>query len=82
MGAPILVQHCVLVVRCGLASRPERRVCLEQDPVLAAVFPQIMLWQQRMKLDLVHSRYNGPGFAELLEVGDRPICNSNGTDFA
>lgn len=93
MGAPVKFQYgqletasnhnklCVGVIR-KLTSRSKWRICFEQDAEVVAIFSQFVLRKKRMQLDLVHGWDDRPCFAQLLQVRDRPVGDSNGLDLA
>lgn len=65
-----------------LTSRSKRRVGFEEDTLLLAPLLQLVLGKERVQFNLVDSGHNLPCLSELLEVGDRPVGNTNSLDLA
>jgi hypothetical protein len=50
--------------------------------MLGAPFAELMLREQRVKLNLVDSRNDGPSLFKLLKIRDRPVGYTNSLDLA
>jgi len=55
----------------------ERAVRLEQDALVLAVLLELVLRVERVELNLVDGRNDGPSFGELLDVGYGKVADAD-----
>lgn len=78
----MLLCHVIdcLILEQRRACAAQRAVCSDVDALLLAQIDDLLLWQQRVVLDLVDRRGDGGLSKQLLQVLDRVVGNADSLD--